>query len=148
MGIFEGIAGLLKEGAKLADDFITTEEEKFEQMLKKEQLNLEKEKLKLEEKKLDNQIIELIHKTNIAEAKSKNLFIAGWRPFIGWVSGFAIAYFYILSPFLHSLFKAFNIEFPLPQLDIGVLFNLLIAMLGMAGLRTFEKVKGVSHKHD
>ena len=49
MGLLEGITGLLKEGAKLADDFITTEEEKFEQMLKKEQLNLEREKTYLQD---------------------------------------------------------------------------------------------------
>lgn len=85
--------------------------------------------------------------TNIEEAKSKNWFVAGARPFIIWVCGFAILYSFILAPFLHSIFSVFNVNFPLPKIEIGALFNLLLAMLGLAGMRTYEKSKGVNGNH-
>ena len=85
---------------------------------------------------------------NKAEAKNPNWFVAGARPFILWVCGIAIAYSFIIAPFLHSLFSVFNINFPLPKIDIGILFNLLLSMLGLAGMRTYEKLKGVNGRHD
>jgi len=84
---------------------------------------------------------------NKEEAKNKNWFISGARPFILWICGFAVAYSFIIAPFLHSIFSAFKIDFPLPNIDMGVLFQLMTAMLGMSGLRTYEKLKGVQSKH-
>ncbi len=139
MGLF-GIGDILKAGAEIADKFITTDKDRLEFQLKKEQL-------KLKEEEIEAGILEKIHETNIAEAKSGNLFIAGWRPFIGWIGGFALAYQFILAPFLHSFFKVFNLNFELPQIDWGILIQIILAMLGMAGLRTFEKTKGVQDRH-
>jgi hypothetical protein len=82
---------------------------------------------------------------NKAEAASGSVFVAGWRPFIGWVCGAALAYQYILRPALTGLFDALGIVHA-PVL-IGLddnLWQLLLAMLGMGGLRTFEKMKGVA----
>lgn len=82
---------------------------------------------------------------NKNEATNRSIFVAGWRPFIGWICGSALAYTYLLYPIL---LWAQAIWFPLitpPKLTIdGMLFELLLGMLGLAGLRTFEKVKNVS----
>ena len=78
--------------------------------------------------------------TNTAEATNPNVFVSGWRPFIGWVGAFALAYQYLLRPFLVGLGWA-----SLPPLD-NMLFELIFAMLGFGGLRTYEKIKGVASK--
>ena len=80
---------------------------------------------------------------NKIEAANTHLFVAGWRPFIGWVCGVALAYTYILSPFLAWLLLRYSPATPLPALATDNLFELVLAMLGLGGLRTFEKVKGV-----
>ena len=85
---------------------------------------------------------------NKEEAKHKNIFVSGARPFILWVCGIAIAYNFVLAPLLFSILKAFGVQFTLPDLDMGTLFNLMSSMLGLSALRTYEKVKGVNHKHD
>jgi len=82
---------------------------------------------------------------NKIEAAHSNLFVAGWRPFIGWVGGFAIFYAYIGHPFLSWGIIAFDNTLPaLPVIETDMLFQLILGMLGMGGLRTFEKVKGVA----
>lgn len=82
---------------------------------------------------------------NKNEATNRSIFVAGWRPFIGWICGSALAYTYLVYPFL---LWAQAIWFPTvvpPPLKLdGMLFELLLGMLGLAGLRTFEKVKGAS----
>lgn len=86
-------------------------------------------------------------KINQAEAGSASMFVAGWRPFIGWVCGGALAYTYILAPGAVFVAQAFGVVPPkLPVLD-GNLYELLIAMLGMAGLRTYEKQIGATSGH-
>lgn len=81
---------------------------------------------------------------NKVEASHKNLFVAGWRPFIGWVSGVAVAYQFILRDLLSYVITLFNPEYlSPPSLDIDQLISILIAMLGMAGYRTYEKIKKV-----
>lgn len=76
---------------------------------------------------------------NKVEAASTNLFVAGWRPFIGWVCGSALASNYILAPFVAALFGR-----ALPQLSLTDLMPVLFALLGLGGMRSFEKVKGVA----
>jgi len=92
---------------------------------------------------LNNELLKGQMEINKAEASSSNWFASSWRPFIGWVSGFALMYTFVLAPFLHSAFYAYNIEFPLPELDMGLLINLVMAMLGIAGLRTYEKANKI-----
>lgn len=73
---------------------------------------------------------------NVEEAKNANLFVAGWRPFIGWCCGVALAYEFLGRPILIGLgYGAF------PELDMGDLNTLLFGMLGLGALRTVEKVR-------
>jgi Holin of 3TMs, for gene-transfer release len=82
---------------------------------------------------------------NKNEANSSSTFVAGWRPFIGWICGSALAYTYLGYPLL---MWAQAIWFPAitpPVLGLdNMLYELLFGMLGLAGFRTFEKIKGVA----
>jgi len=84
---------------------------------------------------------------NKAEAQNPNWFVAGWRPFIGWVGGFALAYTFVLSPLIEWGCNIYGLRLEPPVLDTGMLFNLVLAMLGLGGMRTFEKIKNVQNKH-
>lgn len=90
-------------------------------------------------KELDpNQLIEIQTKINEIEAGHRTVFVAGWRPFIGWVCGFALAYnFVIRDLFIWAL----NPETVPPALQMEHLMTVLLGMLGLGGLRTFEKIK-------
>jgi len=83
---------------------------------------------------------------NKIEAAHKNLFVAGWRPFIGWVCGVGILYAFIGQPILEWIITFKGLEVTTPEIDTTTLYNLVIAMLGMAGLRTYEKFKNVSRE--
>jgi hypothetical protein len=79
---------------------------------------------------------------NQAEASSGNLFIAGWRPAVGWVCVIALFYQYLVAPLAPWLLNAFGVIVPnLPGLD-DTLWQLLAGMLGLGAFRTVEKVKG------
>jgi hypothetical protein len=89
-------------------------------------------------------------KINEAEAGNPNLFVSGWRPFIGWICGGALFYQYIFLPlgvYVASFISAAAVTNLLnaPKLD-GNLWELMIGMLGMGALRSFEKLKGVASK--
>lgn len=75
---------------------------------------------------------------NEAEASNPSLFVSGWRPAIGWIGAGGLAYHFIARPLLIGLGWT-----TLPGLD-NMLFELVFAMLGFGGLRTYEKIKGVA----
>ena len=85
---------------------------------------------------------------NKAEAQHKSIFVAGWRPFIGWVCGVALAYHFILYPIVVFILASFPTETftiaQLPKFDMDSLMTVLLGMLGLGGLRTFEKSKGLT----
>jgi hypothetical protein len=86
---------------------------------------------------------------NKAEALSTKLFVAGWRPFIGWVCGSAYAYTFVLQPFFIFVLKASGSAFDpntLPDLNWTELGMVLFGMLGLGAMRTFEKVKVTNGK--
>lgn len=81
---------------------------------------------------------------NKAEASNASLFVSGWRPFIGWVCGSAMLYQYVVTPLVMWLAPAFGLYPPEPPKLDDMLWELMFGMLGIAGLRTFEKMKGVA----
>jgi len=82
---------------------------------------------------------------NKAEAASGSIFKGGWRPFIGWVCGVAFAYHFILQPILIFILATFSVSLPnLPEFDMSTLLPILGGMLGIGGLRTYEKQKGLT----
>lgn len=75
---------------------------------------------------------------NKEEAKNANLFVSGWRPGVGWTCGLALFYMFLVRPI------STGFGYPMPPIDLEALNTLLFAMLGVAGLRTVEKVKGAA----
>tara|TARA_R110000822_G_scaffold182404_3_gene321987 strand:- start:936 stop:1349 length:414 start_codon:yes stop_codon:yes gene_type:complete len=82
---------------------------------------------------------------NQEEAKSHSLYKSGWRPAVGWVCVFGLAYSFLLQPLLAWVSSIFTTPVP-PVLDLGALITLLGGMLGLSINRTFEKVKKVHRK--
>jgi len=80
-------------------------------------------------------------KINEAEASNPSVFVSGWRPAIGWVCALAMGYQYLARP----LMVAFMPALAFPGLDDN-LWQLMMGMLGLGGLRTFEKTQGVASK--
>ncbi len=78
---------------------------------------------------------------NKQEAASENLFVSGWRPFIGWVCGVAFAYHFIVQPVLAFIIANSGAAVHLPQFDMQELSTVLMGMLGLGGLRTIEKIR-------
>jgi hypothetical protein len=83
---------------------------------------------------------------NKAEASHKSVFVAGWRPFIGWVCGVGICWSMVAQPVAQWAMIAWGDGTELPTIDTSYLMELVTAMLGMSGLRTFEKLRGVERK--
>ena len=81
---------------------------------------------------------------NKVEAAHRSMFVAGWRPFIGWTCGVALAYSYVLQPILVFALAQSGYLIELPRMDLTELTPILMGMLGLGGLRTFEKYKGVA----
>tara|TARA_B100000212_G_scaffold256525_1_gene196824 strand:- start:981 stop:1361 length:381 start_codon:yes stop_codon:yes gene_type:complete len=90
-------------------------------------------------KELDpNELISIQTKINEIEAGHRTVFVAGWRPFIGWVCGVALAYNFIIRDLFIWALDPQDVP---PALQMEHLMTVLLGMLGLGGLRTFEKVK-------
>jgi len=83
---------------------------------------------------------------NKIEAASSSVFVAGWRPGIGWICGAAFALHFVILPLLSWLAVLFGHDPIVVPFDMGTLMTVLTGMLGLGGLRTFEKVRGVAAK--
>ena len=82
---------------------------------------------------------------NKAEAASGSVFKGGWRPFIGWVCGIAFAYHFVLQPFIVFGVTVVGVDIPeLPSFDMGSLMTVMMGMLGLGGLRSYEKKQGLT----
>lgn len=117
--------------ADVVDKFVETPDEKREWEAIKLRMLSERDKAQVE-----------LNKMNASE---RNLFIAGWRPFVGWVCAFGLAYASIISPTISwatTLVLGYTVDGPI--IDTGVLLSLLMALLGLGSLRSYEKGIGVS----
>tara|TARA_B110000285_G_scaffold139279_1_gene155864 strand:- start:1283 stop:1660 length:378 start_codon:yes stop_codon:yes gene_type:complete len=76
---------------------------------------------------------------NAVEAAHKSLFVAGWRPFVGWISGIGLLYNVLIAQVLGIWFKV-------PEVDPSLLTPILMGMLGMGAMRSYEKTKNVARE--
>jgi hypothetical protein len=141
-----GIGSIIEGVGKVAGDLITTDKERL-------QMALEERKLDLEEKKIDQATDLAQVDINKIEAASSSLFVSGWRPAVGWVGVFGLAYQFLGYPVMQwgwSFLQGVDIipkELPAPpNLDVEQLLVLLSGLLGFGGMRSFEKHKGVASK--
>jgi|TARA_R100000781_G_scaffold13384_1_gene11573 hypothetical protein len=110
----------------------------------------EKEKLKLQMKEIDAKLKEKQMSINLADAQSTAGGLSGfmqrsWRPLIGMSAAIAIFWEFVLSKFILFICGLFQYEvLNVPELDMGTLMPLVMSLLGMGALRTFEKTKGVA----
>jgi hypothetical protein len=82
---------------------------------------------------------ELQVELNKIEAGHRTIFVAGWRPFIGWICGLGLGYAFLIHPSVDFFYDG-----EMPELPTDIMLELVLAMLGLAGLRTAEKVMGRS----
>ena len=131
------IGGIIEAVGKIADDLITSDEERAQ--------------MALEGVKIEAELVKGKLSINEAEARHSSLFVAGWRPAIGWIGAGAMGYQFILYPFMVWIWtlaqsRAWipaSLEAP-PMLDTDALWVILSGMLGIAGLRSAEKIKSVT----
>ncbi len=96
---------------------------------------------------LENQAMLAQAEIGKIEASSSRLFIAGWRPFIGWIGGLGLGYYFLIQPALDFIYRAMGKTLLFPAFDVGTLMTLIIAVLGLGTMRSWEKTKGVQGKH-
>ncbi len=125
-----GVGALAKDVGGVINSFVETEEEKkaAEIILMKVQQEPDKWQAKI----------------NMIEAKHRTIFVAGWRPFIGWVCGVSLAMNFIAFPLLEWGSKLFGKGILRPEMDTGALMTLVLSLLGLGATRTYEKLKNIS----
>lgn len=80
---------------------------------------------------------------NKVEASSSSLFVSGWRPAVGWCCVFAMAGNFIVTPFANFVLVLLDVHVTIPLVPLDTMMPVLLGMLGLGGLRTLEKTKGV-----
>ncbi|MFT7224372.1 MAG: hypothetical protein ACI82Z_001929 [Cellvibrionaceae bacterium] len=149
MNLF-GVGDIVKNVGSLADDLFTSDEERL--------------KISVEEKKINSDLIQGQLAVNAQEVKNSSIFVAGWRPFIGWIGGIAMAYQFILYPLLIWVWTLGQAQGWLPcYIDLvqtagactfttppvfnsGPLFAIVTGMLGVGGMRSYDKLKKTDTK--
>ena len=125
-----GKGGALATISKVVDELHTSEEEKLDKKILMQRLQQ-----KLAEKQLD---------VNAKEASHRSVFVAGWRPAIGWCGALALFFAFILSPCIEWYAKFSGMYIVPPAIETGPLLAIVTSMLGVAGMRSFEKAKGIA----
>lgn len=81
---------------------------------------------------------------NKVEAAHRSIFVAGWRPFIGWTCGVAFAFMFVVAPIMEWSAPMTGLQISPINIETGPLMTVLLGMLGLGGLRTYEKQKGLT----
>ncbi len=105
----------------------------------KQELTLELVRIEAQER---NSQVEL----NKQEAQHPSVFVAGWRPFIGWVGGVALAWQFLVLPMITWSVTVYGYEGDFPIVDADPLLTLVMAMLGVGAMRSFDKYQGTDTK--
>ena len=142
MSFFSKLLGggeVVKSIGDTLDNLVTSDEERLEKQL--EITKAKREFDYLESKLLADQNIAQTE-INKEEARSGNTFVAGWRPAIGWIGATALFYQFILYPLLLWL----PVDSHPKPMDADVLYTIITGMLGIAGMRSFDKMKKTDTK--
>ena len=130
-----GLGQLIIGIANGADELFTSDEERL--------------KLAIEDKKIDADLLKGQMNVNAKEAQHKSVFVAGWRPCIGWVGAIALAYQFVLYPLLTWLWAVLQANELIPKelsvppvLPADALFSIVVGMLGIGTMRSFDKRSG------
>jgi len=108
----------------------------------------ENPELELKLAELEAQAAKAQAEINKIEAQHPSVFVAGWRPFIGWVCGAAIAWHFIGHSFAVWLITMFRPGMPLPpMIPVEGLYPVVMTMLGFGAFRSWEKLKGIQWRH-
>ena len=83
---------------------------------------------------------------NKVEAASTSVFVSGWRPFVGWVCGLGLGYVAIVEPIARFIATMVGYTGNFPSIDTTITMQVLMGMLGLAGMRSFDKKNGVASK--
>jgi len=122
-------ANIVSSAARLVDEFYTTEDERLDKKAMLARIAQEADSLQT--------------RVNLMEASHRSLFVAGWRPFIGWVCGLALAWHFLFSPIGEFLLAGQGIDTSSwPRFDLATLNTVLFGMLGLGTLHTAEKAAG------
>jgi len=135
---------ILEIGAKLLDKFFPDPEKKAAAELELYKLH---QAGAFKEIELAHQEVLAQVAVNAEEAKSASTFVSGWRPFVGWVGGLGLLYVAMLEPICRFVAVVyFKYDGPFPAIDTTISLQVLLGMLGLGGMRSFEKLKGVASK--
>ena len=136
VGIINAATPALGQLFGLVDSLFTTEDER------------EKAKLKVLELHHQGALGQLA--VNQVEAAHENIFVAGWRPFIGWICGLSFAWSFLLFPIFTAIvsyiaqINEVQVDFGgVPQADMEVMLPVMMGMLGLGALRSWEKINNV-----
>jgi hypothetical protein len=136
MAGFDPLSGLFGIGQALIDKLIPDPKQKADAILKLEEMK----------QSGDLAVIAGQNDINKIEATNTNLFVSGWRPFIGWICGTALAFQLVAAPIIMWSYDIAGHPVVLPQMQTELLTTLLVGMLGLGGMRTVEKLQGVASK--
>jgi len=125
-----GAGEFVSKIADIIDKFVETEEEKKAAEVLLMKIQQEPDKWQAEINKI--------------EAAHRTIFVAGWRPFIGWVCGVGLGMNFIIFPLIEWIAKFIELPVTRPDIDTGSLITLVISLLGLSATRTYEKMKGVA----
>lgn len=123
----EGLSAPINAIGNALDSIVTSDEERLQAQAVLQKLAQHPAELQVELNKLESQ--------------HSSIFVAGWRPFLGWICGLGLSFAFILNPIAQWL-----TGHPGPQLPMDTIHDLVIALLGLGTLRTYEKYKGVASK--
>jgi len=127
------VAPFVKPFFDVIDSLFTSDEERAAAKLKLLELDLKPAMAQIEVNKM--------------EAQNPNWFVAGWRPAIGWTCGFIFLYTFVLRDLGMFLVNLYGVDVsPLPKLELTEVMPVLLGLLGLGGMRSFEKFKGVEAK--
>jgi hypothetical protein len=128
-----GLGQIVETVGKIADDLVTTDQERAAADL---------EAYKAESERMAGHV-----EINKIEASSSSLFVSGGRPFVVWVCAFALAYASVIDPIARFVAKVgFGYDGEFPLIDTELTMQVLVGVLGLGAYRSFEKVRGVARK--